>query len=350
MTTVPPFRSDNIAGACTEVIEAIAKTNSGVEHAYGGDALSAALDETMSRLFERRCWCFPVGTGTAANALALAAVSGPETLIACHERAHILCNEDAAVELISPSARLVPLPGDAGRISPGALDTFARRHSGNGRWAALSLTQLTEAGTVYGLDQTAALAGAARRAGARVHMDGARFANAAVALGATPADVTWRAGVDVLSLGATKNGSLNADAVVAFDEGLSNRIRANLRRTGQLYSKMRFMAAQLLTLFEGDLWISNARHANSMARRLADSLSGCHGVEIVHSVNGNHVFLRLEEAVAAGLERTGMMPWRSGTDERGRPIYRLVTSFATEADEVDRFAAALRGPEHPNRR
>jgi threonine aldolase len=206
------------------------------------------------------------------------------------------------------------------------------------RWSALSLTQLTEAGTVYSLDETAALAAAARRHGARVHMDGARFANAVVALGAIPADASWRSGVDILSFGATKNGTINADAVVAFDETVAGAVQSRLKQSGQLYSKMRFMAAQLLALLEDGLWLKNAEHANAMAQRLNERISACCGVEILHAVEGNHLILRLAEPLVRRLTEVGSIPWQSDTDEQGQPIYRLVTSFDTKPEEVDRFA------------
>jgi threonine aldolase len=344
MNTFPPFRSDNTAGACLAVLEAITRTNGGLASAYGTDDHSAALNRAMSDAFEHRCWCFPVGTGTAANALALAAVAQANTLIACHTGAHILRSEDEAVRFFSPGVGLEPLPGEAGRIAIAILEDAAheKRNSAPPRWSALSLTQLTETGTVYSLDETAALATAARRYGARVHMDGARFANAVVALGATPADASWRSGVDILSFGGTKNGTINADAVVAFDETIASAVRARLKRTGQLYSKMRFMAAQLLALLEDGLWLKNAEHANAMAQRLNEGISACRGVEILHAVDGNHLILRLAKPLVRRLTEVGSIPWKSGADEQGHPIYRLVTSFDTEPEEVDRFAVLLK--------
>jgi threonine aldolase len=209
------------------------------------------------------------------------------------------------------------------------------------RWSALSLTQLTEAGTVYSLDKVSALAAIAHRGGARVHMDGARFANAVVALGATPADASWRSGVDILSFGATKNGTTNADAIVTFDKAVADATRSRLKKSGQLYSKMRFMAAQLLALLDDGLWLRNAGHANAMARRLRDQLAQCSGVKILHPVDGNHVFVRLSAPLTLRLVEVGSLPWRCGTDKQNHPVYRLVTSFTTEPEEVDRFAALL---------
>ena len=172
-------------------------------------------------------------------------------------------------------------------------------------------------------------------------MDGARFANAVVALGCSPADVSWQRGIDILSFGGTKNGTINADAVVTFDEAVAEAVRSRLKKAGQLYSKMRFMAAQLLSLLNEGLWLRNAAHANTMAQRLRDRLIGCRGVEIVHAVDGNHVLLRLAPFVAKSLAEAESLPWQSGTDQHGRPVYRLVTSFATRPEEVDGFLALL---------
>lgn len=338
MNPVPPFRSDNTAGACAAVMEAMARANDGQESAYGADEFSVALNKSMSDLFERQCWCSPVGTGTAANALALAAVSSAGTRIACHAGAHILRSEDEAVRFFSPGVQLEPLPGEGGRIAPNTLER-KRAAAQFARWSALSLAQLTEAGTLYDTDAVAALCDIARHSGARVHMDGARFANAVATLGCTPAQASWRSGIDLLSFGATKNGGMNADAIVAFDRKTADAVRSRLKRSGQLTSKMRFMAVQLLALVDDGLWLRNARHANAMARRLRDRLAMCADVEILHAVDGNHLFLRLAEPLARHLGAAGALPWRSGSDEQGRPIYRLVTSFATAAEEVDRFAA-----------
>jgi threonine aldolase len=342
MTTVPPFRSDNTAGAAPEVLEAIVKASEGPAAAYGKDNLSVALNEAMSEIFERRCWCFPVSSGTAANALALSAISAADTMIACHAEAHIVRHEDYAAEFFTPGVRLEPLTGDAGRISFDALEAFARAAEANrSRWSALGITQLTESGTVYGLDEIASLAEVAHRYGAQVHLDGARFANAVVSLHASPADLSWRGGVDILSFGATKNGALNADAIVAFDARVGAEVESRLKRSGQLQSKMRFMAAQLLAMLKGDLWLRNAAHANSMARRLHERLAGVSGVEILFPVDGNHLFVRLGAKQKLALQNAAAEPWRARTDESGEPIFRLVTSFSTGADEIDRFAALL---------
>jgi len=342
--SVPPFRSDNTSGICAEVLEAVVHANSGLAAAYGKDDLSAALNDAMSEVFERRCWCFPVSTGTAANALALSAVSAANTVVACHADAHVLRSEDSAAEFFTPGIRLQPLTGEAGRISSQALNRFAgTMATTEDRWSALSITQLTEAGTVYTLDETASLAELAHRYGAKVHMDGSRFANAVVSLASKPADASWRSGVDILSFGATKNGAMNADCVIALDADLAARVESILKRTGQLQSKMRFMAAQLMAMLSGDLWLKNAAHANAMAQRLRGRLAEIEGVEIVFPVEGNHVFVRLAPEPILVLEKANAVPWQARTDENGEPIFRMVTSFSTDAGELDGFAALLEG-------
>lgn len=342
MTSIPLFRSDNTAGVSPQVLEALAVANRGLAAAYGQDDLSSALNDAMSEVFERRCWCFPVSSGTAANALALSAISATETVIACHSEAHILRNEDSATQFFTPGVRLEPLGGDDGRISADLLAAFARASaSAESTWSALSLTQLTEAGTVYLPDEIASLAETAHACGAKVHLDGARFANAVVSLDCRPADMSWRMGVDILSFGATKNGAMNADAVITFDAILAAKVESRLKKSGQLTSKMRFMAAQLIAMLQEDLWLENAAHANAMAQRLHELLSGVSGVEIVHAVEGNHLFISLDAQQLSKLRDAATELWQVRTDKNGNPVFRIVTSFSTGADEIDRFINLL---------
>jgi threonine aldolase len=342
MTSVPPFRSDNTAGVCPEVLDALGEVNRGLAAAYGQDDFSSRLNDAMSEVFERRSWCFPVSSGTAANALALSAISAADTVIACHTDAHILRNEDSATEFFTPGVRLEPIPGSAGRISFAGLSAFASTpEEARGRWSALSITQLSEAGTVYALDELVGLAEVAHRHAAKVHLDGARLGNAVVSLLAKPADVTWRSGIDIVSFGATKNGAMNADAVVTFDAGLAAQVECRLKRSGQLQSKMRFMAAQLMAMLKGDLWLRNATQANAMAQRLHARLSELAGVEILFPVDGNHIYAKLDPLQMLKLQKAGAGLWRVRTGEDDDPVFRLVTSFSTGPDEIDGFAALL---------
>ena len=336
------FRSDNISGAAPEILEAVVRANDGTAGAYGEDDWTARVERRLQEVFETDCRAFPIVTGTAANALALALLSPPHGTVFCHEEAHIQVSECGAVELYTGGAKLLPLPGDHGKLAPETLSEALRCLPDPDRTvpAAFSLTQITEVGTVYGTDEVAALSDIARAAGMGVHMDGARFANALVALGCTPAEATWKAGVDVLSFGATKNGALMADAIVVFRPELAETLTYRRLRGGHLLSKLRFVAAQLEAYLEGDLWLRLAAQANAAARRLAEGLAGVPGVELLHPVEGNEIFCHMPAALAEGLQNRGflMHPWGPA----GAGEMRLVCAFDRTEDEVDALLAAAR--------
>lgn len=333
------FMSDNVTGAAPEILAALVAANQGNAPSYGADILTARLTERLSALFEREVVVFPVATGTAANALALASLTPPWGSIYCHAEAHIQADECGAPEMFTGGAKLVPLPGDHGKIAPDTLSAaLDRAHKGfvhAVQPASLSLTQATEAGTVYNPDEVAALTATARHHGLRVHMDGARFANAVAGLGCTPADVTWRAGVDVLSFGATKNGALGAEAVIFFDPALAENFGYRRKRAAHLFSKMRFLSAQLDAYIEGDLWLRLAGHANRMATRLADGLSSLPGARLVHPVQANELFVALPEQITAGLEAQGF-----GFYRWDGPVIRLVTAWNSDQGHVDALVEA----------
>jgi threonine aldolase len=340
------FLSDNAAGVSPAILEAIGKANVGDAAAYGDDAWTRSLDARFSEFFGRPAQCFLVGTGTAANALALAALSPPWGAVFCHEEAHVAVDECGAPELFAGGAKLLALPGPGGKLT---LDGLQRAMAGfrlgdqhQAQPAAVSLSQSTEAGTVYRPGEIAAIAEWAHAQGLRVHMDGARFANAAVGLGCAPADITWRAGVDILSFGATKNGALAAEAVIVFDPALAKDFLFRRKRAGHLFSKSRFFAAQFLAYLEGDLWRRNAAHANRMAAKLAQGLEKLPGVTIAHPVEANEVFVRMPDALAAFLRGQGFLfhDWPpAGSGKR-----RLVASPTTaEADVEALLSAAWQG-------
>ncbi len=336
------FRSDNISGAAPEILEAVVRANDRTASAYGEDDWTARVERRLQEVFETDCRAVPVVTGTAANALSLALLSPPLGTIFCHEEAHIQVSECGAVGVFTGGAKLMPLPGDHGRLATETLGEALRYHPdlGRGMPAALSLTQTTEAGTVYGTGQVAALSDIARAGGMGVHMDGARFANALVTLGCSPAEATWKAGVDVLSFGATKNGALMADAIVVFRPELAETLSYRRLRGGHLLSKLRFVSAQLEAYLTDDLWLRLAAQANATARRLAEGLAGVPGVELLHPVEGNEIFCRLPAALDEGLRNQGFLlhPWGlPGTGE-----VRLVCAFDRSADEVDALLAAAR--------
>jgi threonine aldolase len=305
---------------------------------YGGDPATAAVTARLAEVFETELAVFPVATGTAANALALSVLCPPYGTVWCHAASHIVADECGAPEFYTGGGRLMMLDGAHGRLDPAALDAaLARAGAGvvhHMQPAALSLTQATEAGTLYRPAAVAALAEVARCHGLPVHMDGARFANAVAALGCAPADITWRAGVDVLSLGATKNGCLAAEAVVFFRPELARDFAFRRKRGGHLLSKMRLVSAQLEAWLADGLWLRLARHANAQAARLAAGLAGLPGAELAHPVEANAMFVRLPEPVLTGLEAAGFQFYRWDG-----PLIRLVTAFDTDPAHVDAFLA-----------
>jgi threonine aldolase len=334
------FTSDNVVPMADEVLAALMAANRGSVASYGEDEFTARCTRAMSELFERDVAFFPVATGTAANGLALAALTPPYGAIYCHERAHIAVDECGAPEFYSGGAKLLGLPGSDGKLAPRQLHeaVASAREAGvhHVRPAALSLTQATEWGTVYGLGETRALATLAHELGLRVHVDGARFANALVHLGCSPAQATWQAGVDVLSFGMTKNGAMAADGVVFFDASAADAFELRRKRGGHLWSKSRYLSAQWLACLEGGLWLRLARHANAMASRLARGLGERAGVRVAQAVEANEVFVQMPETLFAALRAEGFefYRWPSPPSESG-PLVRLVTSYRTQPDEVD---------------
>ncbi|MDP6805973.1 MAG: low specificity L-threonine aldolase [Rhodospirillales bacterium] len=337
------FASDNVTGAAPEILAAIMQANEGARMAYGEDADSQAIEARIADVFETEADVFLVATGTAANALALSVMTPPWGAVFCHADSHIHRDECGAPEFFAGGARLVPLSGADGKIAPAELSAAADA-PGHGVHAvppaAVSVSQASEWGTVYTPDEIAAVAEAARQRGLKVHMDGARFANALVGLGCAAADITWRAGVDVLSFGATKNGALAAEAVVVFDRALSATLAHRRKRGGHLFSKMRLLAAQFDAYLDGGLWLDLARHANAAAGRLAQGLDDLPGARLVHPVDANETFVELPEPVIAGLLADGFVFHRWG-DEQSRTV-RLVTAFDTADADVDALLTATR--------
>ena len=334
------FCSDNTATACPEMLQAIESVNRGLVPPYGDDQWTARLDEALGGFFGTTVRAFAVTTGTAANALALATLSPPYGAIFAHEEAHIVTDECGAPGFFSGGAQLALLPGAHGRLSAATLDaalaTYTRGVHGV-QPAALSLTQATEFGTVYPADELAQLCAVARRYGLRVHMDGARFANALAFLGCHPREISWRAGVDVLSFGATKNGALAAEAVVFFDPALVRDFELRRKRAGHLLSKSRYVAAQLLAYLEGDLWHRNAVRSNALAQRIGAAA----GAALLHPVEANEVFVRLGSEPRAALRAAGFEFYDWGAPDAGEA--RLVVSWDQREEDVGRLCAALAG-------
>jgi threonine aldolase len=332
------FRSDNTAPAAPEIVAALSAVNSGAASAYGEDDWSKRLDEAFGALFEREVRVFTVASGTAANAISLASMVPPWGAVLCHREAHIECDECGAAEFFSGGAKLVLLEGEAAKIAPAALEEGVARNARgihSVQPAAVSISQTTERGAVYRPEELTALGAVAKRAGLRLHMDGARFANAVAALGCAPGAITWRAGVDLLSFGATKNGALAAEAIVCFDSSLAEEIARRRKRSGHLFSKGRYVAAQLLAYIEGGLWLKLAARANGLARRLGEAADDWLSVP----VESNQVFIRPGAAKLAKLRQAGALFYDWGDAESGEA--RLVVSWNQPEAEIDAMCRLL---------
>lgn len=341
------FTSDNASGAAPEVMAAVVAANAGHARSYGADDLMAGVTAQIRALFEApEAAVHLVSTGTAANALALGLVCPPWGAVLAHETAHVIEDECGAPEFYSGGARLVGLPGPHGKITPEALATALERVGAGGvhsvQKAALTLTNVTEAGTVYAPAEIAALTALAHAAGLPCHLDGARLSNALVATGASPAEMTWKAGVDLVSFGGTKNGCLGVEAVVIFDPAKSWEFELRRKRGGHLASKHRFLSAQMAGWLDGGLWLRLAAHANAMGARLARGLDGMPGVRLAHPVQANMLFPDWPEGTHARLQAAGAMYYPMPAPA-GREGARLVTSWATTEGDVDGFLAALSG-------
>jgi threonine aldolase len=336
------FTSDNVTGTAPEIMAAIAAANEGQAPSYGGDPYTQQLTQRAREIFECDLTILPVATGTAANALALAVLAQPYGAIYCHETAHVMTDECGAPEFYTGGTKLMGLPGPAGKITPQQIAASVAYAESMGVHhvppCAVTLSQATEWGAVYRLDEVEALCATAHHHGLPVHMDGARFANALVHLGCSPAEATWKRGIDVLSLGATKNGALAAEAVVLFNPKLEDALAFRRKRGGHLLSKMRFFSAQLLAYLEDDLWLIHARNANTLATRLATRLTGLGG-RLVAPVEANEVFIALPESVVTRLRSAGydFYDWPPPRGE-AQPIIRLVTAYDMTHDDVDALA------------
>lgn len=337
------FASDNVAGALPEVIAAVTEAASVGAMPYGNDPWTARVSARLREIFECDLWAFPVATGTAANALALSAICPPFGTVFCHPLSHANTDECGAPEFYTGGAKLALIDGPDGRIDPAALAMAietARPHGvHNMPPAAITITQESEAGTVYSADHVDAIADIAKTNKLALHMDGARFANALAALDVSAADATWRRGVDVLSFGATKGGAMAAEAVIFFREELAAAFGERRKRGGHLLSKMRFVSAQLDGYLTDDAWLRAARAANDGAARLADGLAAIDGAALVRAPEANIVFAKLPLAVLDGLEADGFGFYRVGRDG----TIRLVVPWSVGDGDIAGFLAAVGG-------
>lgn len=347
------FASDNWAGATEQVSRALADAAPGLEAAYGNDSLTRQVTETFCGIFETDVTVFFTGTGSAANSLALSAYMKPSGVILCHKDSHIFADECGAPEFLTNGAKLLPLDGlDTkleAQIVADRLAKYGPTNARGGRAVAVSVTQLTESGTAYQPEHLSAIGAHARAAGVGYHMDGARFANALVTLGCSPAEMSWKTGVDALSFGATKNGCWCAEAIVFFDKAKAEAFDYYRARSGHRFSKGRFIAAQFLGYFADDHWLETARYTNRMAARLAVGLGASANGRLAWQSDGNEVFAVVSRQRAAGMLADGAMfyEWPVGYESLSESlggdeaVYRLVTSFATREQDVDAFVKLL---------
>ena len=334
------FCSDNVSGVSPEILSALTTANNGPAMPYGADEVTARVVAGLRALFDApAAEIVLMSTGSSANALALATMTPPFAAVYCHPESHVNVDECGAPEFYTGGAKLVPVEGQHAKMSVEALESAI---TGAGvvhhvQPAAVSVTQVTEAGTLYTLEELWAISDICKRHGLKLHMDGARFANAIEALGCTPAACSHELGVDALSFGATKNGAMCAEAILFFDPVLAREAGYRRKRAGHLFSKMRFLSAQFDAYLADDLWRRNARHANAMAARLAAGLEAIPDVEFASPVEANELFVRLPVAVIKGLLEAGFLFYRWEPDGT---LIRMVTAFDTAAADVEAFIEA----------
>ena len=330
------FASDNVAGACPEILDAIIKANDGIAPPYGNDEISGVLQEKFSKIFEKDVIVYPTASGTASNALALSAISPVFGNIYCHKFSHINVDECGAPEFYTGGAKLIPLTGIDGKITSDELENniggFGIVH--HTQPSIVSISQTTETGEVYTLDQIKNISEVVHKHKLKMHMDGARFANALVSLDVSPAEMTWKSGIDILSFGATKNGCIAAEAIVIFNKDLVGNLPFLLKRSGHLLSKMRFVSAQLDAYISNDVWLRNARHANEMAKKLSDGLVSSNQVKLEYPTEANEVFVKLPKKM---VEHLNSEEYMMSNDELDGKTVRLVTAWNTKINEVKEF-------------
>ena len=334
------FASDNVAGACPEVLDALMKANEGDSAPYGNDDYSKVLQEKFSEIFEKEVIVYPTASGTAANALALSTMTPVFGNIYCHKLAHINTDECGAPEFYTGGAKLIPLTGINGKITPEELE---KNISGTGivhhtQPSSASITQVCETGEVYELDEIKKIADVANKHKLNMHMDGARFANALVALNCTPAEMTWKSGIDVLSFGATKNGCIAAEAIIFFKPELVGNISFLMKRAGHLLSKMRFVSAQLDAYISNDVWLKNAKQANEMGKKLSDGLVKHNSIKLAYPTQANEVFAKFPREM---IEHLNSLGYKMNEDELDGQAVRLVAAWNTQNSDVESFLESI---------
>ena len=330
------FASDNVAGACPEVLDAILKANDGDRAPYGDDEISKNLQDKFSEIFEKEVIVFPTSSGTAANALALSTMTPSFGNIYCHKLSHINVDECGAPEFYTGGAKLVNLNGINGKITAEELN---KSISGKGvvhhtQPSSVSITQLCETGEAYELDEVKKISEIAHNHKLNMHMDGARFANALVSLDCSPAEMTWKSGIDVLSFGATKNGCLAAEAIIFFKPELVGNLPFLMKRAGHLLSKMSFVSAQLDAYITNEVWLRNAKHANAMGKKLSQGLDQHKNIELAYPTDANEIFVKIPKDIIDQLNSEG---YTINDDEWDGKAVRLVTAWNTSLSDIETF-------------
>lgn len=340
------FASDNVYGVHPKILASLAEANAGTASSYGSDDYTKRAEEKLSEVFEREVRAFLVTTGTAANGLALSAIAPGYGAVICHAEAHISCDECNSPEFFTGGAKIIGIHAAGGKITPAQVEKVLKgfiRGEHDPKPRGVSLTNVSELGTIYLPAEVKAMADLIHPRGMKLHMDGARFANAVAGLGCTPAELTWKAGVDLMSFGATKNGAMMLEAVIFFDTALAEDFVYRRMRAGQLVSKSRYLGAQMLAYLDSGLWLENARTANRMAAKLAQALAQVKGIRLPNPVQANEVFAIIPRAlndklIAAGVTFFDWMPDSLGSAISGDEIFvRFVLSFATPPEDVERF-------------
>ena len=340
------FASDNVYGVHPRILAALAEANGGTAPSYGGDDLTKRAEEKLKEIFGCDLRAFLVTSGTAANGLSLSSITPGYGAIICHGEAHIAVDECNSPEMFTGGAKIIGLHGPGGKITPSMVEKTLKgfiRGEHDPKPKGVSLTNATELGTVYSPAEVKAFSDLIRPRGMKLHMDGARFANALAGLGCSPAELTWKSGVDVMSFGATKNGAMMLEAVIFFDMALAEDFAYRRMRAGQLISKSRYLGAQMLAYLEGGLWLESARRANALAQKLSDGLQQAKAIRIPNPVQANEVFavmprVLFEKLQAAGAKFYDWMPDSLGDAIAPDEIFaRFVLSFATPEEEVDAF-------------
>ena len=330
------FASDNVAGACPEVLDAVIKANEGDSTPYGNDQISTELQDKFSEIFEKEVIIFPTASGTAANALALSTMTPSFGNIYCHKLSHINTDECGAPEFYTGGGKLVTLQGVKGKITANELDESI---TGAGivhhtQPSSVSITQVCETGEVYQLDEIKKISDVTHKHNLNIHMDGARFANALVSLDCSPAEMTWKSGIDVLSFGATKNGCLAAEAIIFFKPELVGNLPFLMKRAGHLLSKMSFVSAQLDAYITNEVWLRNAKHANAMGKKLSQGLDQHKNIELAYPTDANEIFVKIPKDIIDQLNSEG---YTINDDEWDGKAVRLVTAWNTNLSDIETF-------------